>query len=134
MELALSLISTLGLGVGLPLIVAWIGRHVSNAALRDALDMAVKRAGGIAYDYMAARAGGMTTSQARIQAVNAGYDYLANSVPDILRSFGVQPETMKEMVHGELGKLLAVDPNVTVPIPARPVPAPVETRTAGPTP
>lgn len=126
-QIVAAVIQSIGLGIVLPVALAWIGAHVRNTALRNALDMGLKRAGGIAYDYLSSRASGLSASSARMAAINAGIDYVAAALPDTVRSAGVTPDVLRNMVTGELGKLLAVDPGVTVassppPLPKGPTP------------
>jgi hypothetical protein len=104
-----------------PVVGTWIGSHVKNAYERQAIDMAVQRGGGIAYHYMAARAGGMPAAQARVQAIEVATDYVMRGVPGILTHLGVTNAAVRDMVTGELGKLFAADPNIAVvaPIPAQ---------------
>jgi hypothetical protein len=124
MDQLLQAIHALGMAA-LPLIVAWVGAHVKNATERQAIDMAVQRAGGIAYHYMAARAGGMPAAQARVQAIEVSTDYVMRNMAGILTHLGVTNAAVRDMVTGELGKLFASDPNISAVSAPIPVPVPM---------
>jgi hypothetical protein len=124
MELLMQAIHAIGLAA-LPCVVAWVGAHVKNAFAAQAIDRAVQRAGGIAYHYMAARAGGMPAAQARVQAIEVSTDYVMRAVPGILTHLGVTNATVRDMVTGELGKLFAADPNISAVSAPIPVPVPM---------
>ena len=57
-------------------------------------------------------------------AVAHGMQYIMQSMPDALQRLGVTPDHVGEMVTAELGKLLAVDPNVSIAPPVSPAGAP----------
>ena len=46
--------------------------------------------------------------------------YVMQSMPDALKRLGVTPDHVGAMVTAELGKLLAVDPNVSIAPPVSP--------------
>mgnify|MGYP003623123003 CR=1 FL=1 len=94
-------------------LLAWIGRHLKEGKLRDAVKMAASTAAGLAYAYRADRAqrGEPVTQRA---AVAVGVEYLSTRMPDAMQHFGIGNEAAIDMVTGELGKLLAADPTVTV--------------------
>lgn len=109
-------IRDLGLAA-LPLVTAWIGTHLRNQTLRDAADQAIERAGGIAYHYLASRVEGTNPMAARTQAIQEGVNYLQQMVPEILDKLGIiSGAQLQNVVKGELGKLLATDPSVSVKV------------------
>jgi hypothetical protein len=99
--------------LGIGGILAWIAKHLRDGWLRTALKLAAGTAAGLAYAYRAEQAQqGVSVSQRA--AVSVGVDYLAKAMPDALQHFGKSQADVTDMVTGELGKLLAVDPNVSV--------------------
>ncbi len=95
-------------------ILAWIGRHLREGKLRDAVKMAASTAAGLAYAYQADRSARGLPVPSQRAAVEVGVDYLAKAMPDALAHFGKSNTDLTDMVTGELGKLLAADPTVTV--------------------
>lgn len=96
-------------GLGL----VWLRQHKVNTTVVEA----VGRAAGEAYKQMV-QAGAGATPATLNAAVAQGKDYLLASIPSALKAAGVTPEGAAQMVSGELGKLLAVDPSVSVGKPA----------------
>lgn len=133
MTALLNAIRDLGIAA-LPFVAAWVGTHVKNATTRNAIDDAVKRAGGIAYHYLVARASGMTATDARARALNEGVNYLQTRVPELLQEYGVDSTGIRDMVTAELGKLLAADPNVVPNVQSATPPVVVPAMPPSPTP
>jgi hypothetical protein len=111
-------------------ILAWIGVHVRNALFRQAIDMAVRRAGGLAYDALASAEGSLSRAVLKNQAIEKGVNYMLARVPGALKTMGVKTGDLGPMVKAELGTLLAVDPTVTV-IPLNGPSGPVEVKPNG---
>jgi hypothetical protein len=95
-------------------ILAWGAKHMREGKLRDAVKMASSTAAGLAYAYQADRKARGLSVPTQHEAVELGVDYLANAMPDALAHFGKSKVDVTEMVTGELGKLLAADPTVSV--------------------
>ena len=55
------------------------------------------------------------------QAVAAGVSYVVTNLPDTLKSLGITPDNIEEMVKARLGVLLAKDPTVSAgaPVPQK---------------
>ncbi len=73
-----------------------------------------ERAGGIAYDFLASRSSGMDPETAREHAFEAGIAYVKTVAPAAIAALGIPETAVQDMVRGQLGKLLAVDPNISV--------------------
>jgi hypothetical protein len=115
--LALSVAAQLVLGFGTPIAIAWIGSHIKDAQMRGAVSRAAQNAAGIAYEVLArpiASVPGATPTLLRDQAINAGVQYLNSVVPDALAALDMREQQVRQMVTGELGKLMAVDPNIAL--------------------
>jgi hypothetical protein len=95
-------------------VLTWGANHLKEGKLRDAFKMAAGTAAGLAYAYQANQAAQGLPIPSQQAAVNVGVAYLAKSVPGIVAHFGKSGDDLADTVTGELGKLLAVDPNVTV--------------------
>lgn len=112
----------------IPIVVPYLVRllHLqNNAAMVNLVSEAAKRAAGQAYDFMVTNQG-VNHGAIRNAALASAAAYVARSVPDTLAKLGVTPEHVQAMVAGELGKLLAVDPTVSVALaPAAVRPAPI---------
>jgi hypothetical protein len=104
---------TWGCLLGMPVVLGWLARHMRNASLAQTLDAAAGRAGGIAYAYLQSQAAIGGTPSMNI-AIDQGVDHLRQSMPQVISTLGVIGPVLTNMVKGELGKLLAQDPNVSV--------------------
>lgn len=90
--------------------LVWLRQHHVNATVIAALG----RAAGEAYKHLV-QSGGLATDPTSLAAAIAeGRDYLLARIPDALQAAGITPEAAAQMVSGELGRLLAVDPTVSV--------------------
>lgn len=72
----------------------------------------VSRAGGVAYQALVQSGRPYTDKQALVAAAAQGVKYLGERLPDTIKAQGLQTPDLLDVVHGELGKLLAQDPNV----------------------
>jgi hypothetical protein len=79
--------------------------------VRSTVLRAVARGAGEAYLVMLEQQRGVAGARS---AVEAGADYVIDRVPAAMASAGVNGEDVRQMVRGELGKLLAADPGVKV--------------------
>jgi hypothetical protein len=117
--------------VVLTVLVGWLTREIvnhtalkNNAILAGKVQDAATRAAGIAYNVIVAQASHINDQPVRNVALAQGVAYLNTMLPDTLKVLGVTPDKAAAMVEGELGKLLAADPNVAIPpVPAVPAPA-----------
>lgn len=101
----------------IPYIIVLIDRKLKidqNSVQGQIIDSAIKRAGGIAYDFMASMQGKAPTVQIKNAGLAAGINHVLASIPDTLKEKGVDQATLTRMISGELGQLLAADPNVSV--------------------
>ena len=116
-----------------PLITAFIFQRLGvqkNSAAAQVVDMAVQRAGGLAYAFLSKEATGSPHSiDMQNAAVAVGLTHVAAAIPAALTTLGITPEAVSRMVTGELGKLMAADPGVTI----GPVAAPVAPPDTAPT-
>lgn len=99
--------------LAVPAGLAWIGKHVRSDTLRGAVNDAAARAGGIAYAFLQSQTaiGGNPSMN---NAIDQGVDHLRTSLPGAIAALGIAGPVLANMVKGELGKLLAADPNVSV--------------------
>jgi hypothetical protein len=100
--------------IGIGAVLTWIGKHLRAGRLRDAVKLAAGTAAGLAYAVQAEAVQKGLPVPTQAEAVSQGVDYINRRVPGALAFFKVPPEDVKEMVRGELGKLLASDPTVSV--------------------
>jgi hypothetical protein len=112
-------------GVAIPAIGIWLSTLIKQKLKLDAssadsllIDNAVQRAGGLAYNTMVELAGTVPTIPLKNAALAAGINHVMASIPDALARKGLDNATLTRMVTGELGKLLASDPSVSVAPPA----------------
>jgi hypothetical protein len=92
------------------LALVWLRRHKINTMVIEA----VGRAAGEAYKQMVQSGASASNPASLAAAVAEGRDYLLTRIPDTLKAAGLTPEGAAQMVSGELGKLLAIDPSVGV--------------------
>jgi hypothetical protein len=103
-----------------PAFFSYMAAHVRSAQLRDTLNAAASRAGGIAYAFMQQQVVQGNTMPSVQQAIDCGVSHIRSGLPETLQSLGVSGQTLENIVRGELGKLLATDPNAAaVPPPSR---------------
>jgi hypothetical protein len=88
----------------------WLRRHQMNTTLAEALG----RAAGEAYRQMIQPGGSASRTVSLAAAIAEGRDYLLARIPDTLKAAGITPEAAAQMVSAELGKLLALDPTVSI--------------------
>lgn len=110
--------------VGLPAIAYYVNRGLLILAAHTKLRLtdqqralvlgAASRGAGIAYDALASYTLGTDPAKVREKAFKAGVDYMAGAAPAAIAALGISNATVENMVRGELGKLLATDPAVTV--------------------
>jgi hypothetical protein len=92
-------------GAVLSALVAWVALHVRNALLRQAINLALSRAGALALDFMTAQAGTLDAVALRHTAVGRAVSYMLSTMPKALRTFGITPDRVTDMVSAELAKL-----------------------------
>jgi hypothetical protein len=106
-----------------------------NSAAALALNNAVQQAGGLAYTFLAKQANGAAHSDAmQSAAVSIGVNHVANEEPAAMKLIGKTNADISVMVQGEVGKLLAADPTVSIgptvkPVVVAPVQIAPETKT-----
>ena len=102
-------------------VVGYLNTHANfldaqtKASLCAQIADASSRAGGLAYQVMAQAAGHLADYKTQNVALDTGVAYLNNSFPDAIKTLGLTPDHLQAMVSGELGKLYAGDPSVTIP-------------------
>jgi len=110
-------------GVVFAAITAYLAKHIKNAKLREALESAIQRGAGGVYEAIVAQAGSITDVPLKNAQIATAVNSLLVAYPVAIRTFGLTPETLHEMVRKNLGTLLAADPNVTVLPPVPPLAA-----------
>jgi hypothetical protein len=113
-------------------ILGWIGWLLHKKWLRDMVIGAASRASGITYEYLAARAHGVSSDQARRDAFAAAMDYMRASVGKQIDTLGLSGPLIENLVRGQLGALLAVDPTVSVAAKLWPDPPPIPAQAPAP--
>jgi hypothetical protein len=86
-----------------------------NVALSGLITGAAQRAAGIAYHALVSAETNSDTVVFRNAAVAEGTRYVLATLPATVAALGLSPEHVAAMVTGELGRLLAVDPNTSIP-------------------
>lgn len=110
-----------------PLLLAWLRQHLTlmqDAALARAVADCVGRGAGLTYHMLATAGGSVGSVTLTNAAVAHGVQYVMQSMPDALKRLGVTPDHVGAMVTAELGKLLVVDPNISIAAPVNPASAP----------
>lgn len=97
------------------LALVWLRQHQVNTTVLAA----VGRAAGEAYKQILQSGGEASNPVGLAAAIAEGREYLLARIPDALRAAGVTPEGAAQMVSAELGKLLALDPTISVAAPAQ---------------
>ena len=117
-----------------PLLLVWLRQHLTlmqDATLARAVAECVSRGAGLTYQMLAAAGGSVGSVTLTNAAVAHGVQYVMQSMPDALKRLGVTPDHVGAMVTAELGKLLAVDPNVSITPPVNPASASAPAAQAG---
>ena len=87
----------------------------ANSAAGNAVSTAAQQGAGIAYSLLAQTAGAMPhTIQMRNAAIAAGISHVLATVPDSAKLREETGASIGQMVAGELGKLEAADPNISI--------------------
>lgn len=98
-----------------------------ESALGQKIQAAAARGAGLGYSVMAEEASHLADMPIKNLAVSKGVAYVQTMLPDTIKALDLTPDKVQAMVEAELGKLLAVDPNVAIgptPTAAAPAPAP----------
>lgn len=83
-------------------------------ALVHSVTAAASRAAGLGYNWLLTEARGIPPIEMKNQAISRGADYVLQRLPGYTKQLGLTHEAIARIVEGELGKLFAIDPNVTV--------------------
>lgn len=75
----------------------------------------IGRGGGVAYASLVASGRPVTDKTAMAKALAEGAAYIVARKPDIVADKGLGQAAVEEIAGAELGRLLAVDPTVSVP-------------------
>jgi len=122
-QIGLSVISDVG-PVLLAAVAAYLGKVVKSNILRNALIDATQRAAKGVYESLAAAGQNVGNIPVKNAAIASAVNDVVANYPIILKSFGVTPDVVHNMIRKELGGLLAIDPTVTVSAPTVTVGAP----------
>lgn len=122
-QIGLSFISDVG-PVLLAAVAAYLGKVVKSNILRNALIDATQRAAKGVYESLAAAGQNVGNIPVKNAAIASAVNDVVANYPTILKSFGVTPDVVHNMIRKELGGLLAIDPTVTVSAPTVTVGAP----------
>jgi hypothetical protein len=90
--------------------------RISNESdLAKRIEVAAMAGAGAAYKYALERAaaGGLGNVVVKHDALAAGVNHVAQSLPDTLEAMGIGREHIQRMVEARLGELLARDPSVS---------------------
>ncbi len=92
------------------LALVWLRQHQVNTTVLAAIG----RAAGEAYKQIVQSGGTAGNPICLAAAIAEGREYLMARIPDALKAAGVTPEGAAQLVSAELGKLLALDPTISV--------------------
>ena len=114
------------IGVVLTALAAYITNMVrakfkldKSNALVTAVNAATTIGAGAAYSYLASRAESLTNLPVKNEALGKGLATTLIALKTVEGSIGLSEADLKSAIEGQLGKLLAVDPTITVgPAPA----------------
>lgn len=84
-----------------------------NASAIRTVSAASARGAGVAYESIVAAGKYLEDPVTRGSAISAGLAHVMSSVPAAIETTGVSQATLVSMITGELGKLLAIDPNIS---------------------
>lgn len=84
----------------------------ADQVLAQMITSAASRGAGLAYNHLMIKAQGLPPIDVKNEAVKIGMQYVLNAFPEYSKENGLTPQKISEMVEGELGKLLAIDPSV----------------------
>jgi hypothetical protein len=112
-QIGLSFISDVG-PVLLATVAAYLSKVVKNNILRNALIDATQRAAKGVYETLASAGANVGDISIKNAAIASAVNDVTANYPAILKTFGVTPDVVHNMIRKELGGLLAVDPTVTV--------------------
>jgi len=100
----------------IPILVPFILKRLNianDADLTQKLELALNAAAGGAYKYAASHEGGLSNVAVNNGALASATTYVVSNLPDTLKTLGVTPDKVTQMVSARLGALLASDPTVT---------------------
>lgn len=98
----------------------------AGSAQAQLVTAACQRAAGIAYQFIVQSGGHVGDAEIRNVAVARALGYVSAALPGTIAALGLTPERLTAIIEAEFGKLLALDPTVSIaPPPPAPVPAPV---------
>ena len=100
--------------VAVPVLLAWIGKHVSNSFVRAALNDAIERAAKGVYGAIATQGSDVRNVTITNSAIASAVSDVVRLMPAALATFGWQPDDVHAAIRKELGGLLAADSTVTV--------------------
>lgn len=94
----------------------------NTADMTNNLENVLTAAAGGAYKYAASHVGGLSNVAVNNGALADATNYVLTSLPNDLKTLGITPEKVTQMVNKRLGTLLATDPSVSAgtPPPATP--------------
>ncbi len=105
----------------IPILIPFVLKRLNianDADLTNKLELALNAAAGGAYKYAASHEGGLSNVAVSNGALASATTYVVSNLPDTLKTLGVTPDKVTEMVSKRLGALLATDPTVTAGKPA----------------
>lgn len=91
----------------------WLGIQADSRAA-EVINLAVERGAGMIYREAAAGIDVLARSSATAALTNTAAGQVMTRIPDAAARLGVTHEHVRQMIQSELGRLLAVDPTISV--------------------
>jgi len=109
----LSLLLTAAVPVLIGYLHRWLGIQADSRAAA-VVNLAVERGAGLIYREAATGMDVLAKSSAMASLTNTAAGQVMARIPDAAARLGVTHEHVRQMIQSELGRLLAVDPTVSV--------------------
>ncbi|CAB4137686.1 hypothetical protein UFOVP326_53 [uncultured Caudovirales phage] len=104
---------------GVGLFAAWLAARLASLQGKKAASSAVigaaARGAGVAYLALLRQGGNYRDPDAVARAIGHGVEYVLAQVPASVKKVGQSDAGVESLVRGQLGTLLAQDPNVKLP-------------------
>lgn len=109
-------LASAGITAAVPILVPALLKRLGMANdkdLSDKLMAAADAAAGAAYKFALAHEGGLSNVAVHDAALATAVNYVVTKMPDTLKTLGLTPDHVHDMVSARLGVLLASDPTVS---------------------
>ena len=116
-----ALIAVSAIATALSAIAHAVLKHLpiaNAAALSSQIDQALQAGAGEAYRQAVLHEHDLTVPAGQNAAIAIAANYVLSRIPEALDKAGVTPDEVDQLVAARIGRLLAVDPTVTITPPA----------------